>query len=242
MPKCTVNLTNSGVNKRRRERWYNIEVKPVPVRSPEWKSYNSECPICLEAGTEKTPLNTRLSFFGKKTCNHTFHRNCLYRHCRSKGVKMCPCCRESGGVAGQIEFKNGTTVPLSVKVHNKLPHALVVPAFFELAKLKIKQVVFIKRKTKPLVQYDLDFQPCECEEEDCDCQITSAFEFSEWYRNIPADKKKDGTMSMRNIANYGLIPILEKRAPHVLLHVLRINKERRTFQCFTYPEMVVLTK
>ena len=240
MPRIYANGISNLAARKRRERFRTISIKPVPPRSKEWKSHNTECPICLEPHTEENPLDTRLSFYGKPTCNHTFHRRCISQSIITMKSAKCPCCRT--GPIGRLEMKDGDHRLIAPDVRKCPPTMQIMEAFFELAHLKINRVMFIKQARQfensdafVFKKFNLDFHVCSCSEE-CNCShmITSYYDFQAWFDNIPTSQKHP-SLTVAKIAEFCLLPILRSKRPNVYFHLLLFNNLSANTQMFEYP-------
>ena len=231
MPRVFVNCMETNLHEKRRAAFKKLTFEPLPSKKRKWQPVNDNCPICLEKinSNGKAP-DTRLTCFGNKQCEHTFHKECLqpwllkHRH--------CPICRDSGGTVAKLERENKRDIYMFSDLEEnsvEIPHMMILDAFFDskMAGLKINSITFFEQKGSVEVmnqlwkKHNIHIDVCKkrwCKSKTCKHMIVTPSEFYEWFHGIPK-RLRHPTLTFKNMIQHVLMPAMRTHAPHIHEHL-----------------------
>ena len=216
----------------KRKAFKTVTVEKVPRRR-RWRRLHDMCAICLNSDDTSVP-NARVVCFGKKQCDHTFHIACIDKWLLRS--ETCPLCRDSGGRVAKVELDDGRDVVLSslLAEPDDIPTVELLRGFFELAKLKINKINFLRRRRRHKVTIEVCGPGCRSKK--CSHQITSVAEMLGWFMKMPPSLKHP-RLTMGYLAKRVLRPKLIRLAPEVYDHLLTLCADTTNLPKYEYNEV-----
>lgn len=129
-------------------------------------------------------------------------------------------------------FSNGDIEPMNYKVDD-LPDMMVLDAFFNIAKLKIKSIEFHQqsksqgRRRKHNIHITVK-RNCK------NAMIASPCEFMEWYNNMPSVLKHP-CITLHSIIKNVILSAFKRHAPRTLGGLIKLMEDENNHRRYVYP-------
>ncbi len=129
---------------------------------------------------------------------------------------------------------NGDIAPMNYKVDD-LPDMMVLDAFFNVAKLKIKSIEFHQqsksqgRRRKHNIHITVMWGPSQR-----NAMIASPCEFMDWYNNMPSVLKQP-CITLHSIIQNVILVAFKKYAPRTLGGMIKLMEDENNHRRYTYP-------